>query len=83
MASGRVRLEWTDPATQEVEFTVERSPSPDGGFTLVATLTQFVPRYDTTCPTPAETYSYRMRAYNYHGGSSAPSDTVEVTCPPQ
>lgn len=83
MASGRVRLEWTDPATREVGFKVERSPSPDGGFTPVTTLTQFVPRYVTRCPTRSGTYSYRVRAYNYHAGPSAPSDTVNVSCPPR
>lgn len=75
-----VRLEWTDPATNEVGFHVERSETPDGEFERVATITRYVPRYVARCPAPDTPYYFRVRAYNYHAGSSTPSNAVEVRC---
>ena len=75
-----VRLEWTDPATNEAGFRIERSRSPDAGFEPVATMTQYVPRYVGSCPSTGDTYYYRVRAYNYAAGTSAPSNVAQVTC---
>ncbi len=78
--SATVRLEWTDPATNEVGFKIERSRSPDSGFEPVATMTQYVPRYVGSCPSSGDTYYYRVRACNYASGTSAPSSAVAVAC---
>jgi len=77
-----VRLEWTDPATNEAGFKIERSRSPNSGFEPIATVTRYVPQYVGSCPSPGDTYYYRVRAYNYAEGSSGPSNTAAVTCNP-
>ena len=75
-----MRLEWTDHATSEAGFKIERSRSPDSGFETVATLTQYVPRYVGPCPSSGDPYYYRVRAYNYAEGPSPPSNVVRATC---
>ena len=75
-----MRLEWTDHATSEAGFKIERSRSPDSGFETVATLTQYVPQYVGPCPSSGDPYYYRVRAYNYAEGPSPPSNAVRATC---
>lgn len=79
-SSGTIQLEWTDNATNEAGFIIERSSSPDSEFTRIATMTRYVPRYVDICPSNGSTYYYRVRAYNYHAGESGRSNIAQAIC---
>jgi Concanavalin A-like lectin/glucanases superfamily/PA14 domain len=89
VSSGLARLQWTDNASNELSFQVERATSADGPFTNVGTVgavsgsglqgtfTDAGSRYSNT------TFYYRVRAFNsFNGGSnSAYSNVVSITLP--
>ena len=75
----QVPLTWTDKATNETNYEVERATGA-GSFALLITLGPNAISYTDTTVTPATKYSYRVRAINA-GGNSAYSNTVTVTTP--
>ncbi len=79
-SSTSVDLAWTDNASDETGFEVERSL--DGvSFALVGTTGADVTAFTDSGLTAASSYWYRVRATN-GAGSSAWSDVVTVTTPP-
>ncbi len=74
-----VPLTWTDNATNETSYQVERAIGA-GGFSPLATLGANATSYTNTPVSPSTSYSYRVRASNA-SGDSAYSNTVAVTTP--
>lgn len=75
--NGELLLRWTDTASNEVDYRVDRSTQPMTGFVEVVTL----PANSTSATLPGltvGTYYFRVRATN-GGGASAPSNTAVVT----
>jgi fibronectin type 3 domain-containing protein len=78
----QVVLAWTDNATNETGYTVERST--DGGltFNLLASLPADSTSYPDTSVALEIKYSYRVYAFN-GSGNSAYSNVATVTTPPK
>ena len=64
----RINLSWTDHATDELGFKVERSTN-GKPFKPIATVGANVTTYSNTGLDPGKKYSYRVRAYNAVGDS--------------
>ena len=77
VSSSRIDLAWTDNATNESGFRLERAL--DGlTFAEIATLGAGVTSYSNTGLAPSTTYTYRVRAYNAVD-ASAYSNTASAT----
>jgi hypothetical protein len=74
-----VDLNWTDNATNETGFVIERSTR-GGSYVQIATVGAGVSSYGDTDVTPDTQYSYRVRATN-GAGSSGNSNVASVTTP--
>ena len=75
---GQVQLAWTDAATTETGYRIERSTSATTGFTPIAWLNAGSTSYtDTGLPENA-TYYYRVVASYYTADASATSSAVVV-----
>jgi fibronectin type 3 domain-containing protein len=70
-----IQIRWTDRATNEQGFYVERSGSPTGPWTRVATLAANTVQYTNAGLLPNTAYSYRVQAFNA-GGTSAYSNVI-------
>lgn len=69
--SNHVVLRWTDRATNEAGFKLERKvDSPKTGFDEIARLQADTERYTDTNVTRGVTYAYRVRAFNEAGVST-------------
>jgi len=84
VSSSQINLAWTDNATNEDGFEIERST--DGTtFTLLAKVGTNVTTYSNTGLTASTTYYYRVRAYNADGKSdysnTASGTTLEAPAP--
>jgi len=79
-----INLTWTDNATNEYGFEVERSLSQGTGFALVATVGAATVSYEDTDLDPLTRYYYRIRAYNNSGNSgySNEADAMTEDAPP-
>ena len=77
VSSGRIDLVWTDNATNEAGFKVERSTG-GGAFTVVAQPGANATSYSNTGLVTGTTYSYRVKAYESLN-VSAPSNTASAT----
>ena len=79
ISSSRIDLAWTDNATNEAGFKVERAT--DGvTFTQIAVLAANVKTYSNTLLSPGMTYTYRVRAYegpNHSAYSNAAAATTQ------
>jgi len=76
-----VLVAWTDHASAETAFEVERGAgSPGQGFALVATLSANATSYVDAAVLPEKTYSYRVRAVGAAGKSSYTAE-ASVTTP--
>jgi fibronectin type 3 domain-containing protein len=85
LSSGNeVDLSWTDNASNESGFLVQRSTTGQpGSFTTIFTAGANVTSYnDTTNVNPGTTYYYQVIAFNGSGNSS-PSNVFNVTTPTQ
>ncbi len=81
ISTSHIALTWTDNATNETGYRVERST--DGFNTTTTTgLGANVTSYPDTSVTPGTTYLYRVIAVN-GTGDSAPSNTASATTLPQ
>ena len=80
-SSSQINLSWTDSASNESGFRIERSP--DGtAFAEIATVGANVTSYANTGLTAATQYWYRVRAYNGTGTSSYAGPTSATTLAP-
>ncbi|QOV88077.1 fibronectin type III domain-containing protein [Humisphaera borealis] len=81
-AAGRhVALTWTDNATGETSYEVQRLAFGSETWTTLATLASNAASYTDTSAAEATTYTYRIRAIN-SAGASAFSDTYVATTVP-
>jgi mono/diheme cytochrome c family protein len=72
ISSSQINLNWTDNATTEDGFKIERSTSSVGTFNVIETLTANSTNYsDTTGLSASTTYYYKVYAYNAIGNSSS------------
>jgi hypothetical protein len=78
VTSTTIPLTWTDNATNETQFDLERSIDTGSTYTTRATLSPNTTSYTDTSLTPATTYYYKIRAQN-SGGSSAFTTAVNAT----
>jgi hypothetical protein len=77
VSSSQINLAWTDNASNESGFKVERSP--DGiSFTQIGTAAAGATSYSNTGLAAATKYYYRVRAYN-GGGDSGYSNIANAT----
>ena len=85
VSSNQINLSWTDNATNETGFKIERCQGQGAGcssistsFTQITTVGSNVVSYSDTALAASTSYSYRVRAYN-GVGDSAYSNTVSAT----
>jgi FtsP/CotA-like multicopper oxidase with cupredoxin domain/fibronectin type 3 domain-containing protein len=76
----QVSLAWTDVATDETGYVVERSTDGGVNFSVLATLGVNAISYADLAVTAGNTYDYRVAAFNA-GGPSAYSNTASATIP--
>lgn len=82
LSASRIALTWTDTATDETSYTVQRSPSGAGTWTTVATLAADAASHTDTGLASETTYDYRVRSTNAQGDSAwsnIASATTEAT----
>lgn len=65
----QLTLTWTDTATDESGFKIERKQGPTGTFTQVGQVTANTATYVDTVPARNVSYCYRVRAFNAAGHS--------------
>jgi hypothetical protein len=63
VSADQINLSWTDTATNETSYRVERSPDGSTNWTEIANLAANATTYSDTGLTCATTYHYRVRAY--------------------
>ena len=80
IAATRIDLSWTDNASDETGFKIERSKRNNGSFAQIATVGQDAPSYSDTTVRKGTTYYYRVRATNANG-DSAYSNEANATTP--
>lgn len=73
-----VTLGWTDNATTEDLFSIERTPFGQTAWTLAGTVGPNITTYTDTGRTANTAYTYRVRAQN-NGGDSTWSNSVNAT----
>jgi len=79
ISTGQIDLSWTDNATDEDGFYIQRSED-NSNWSLIDTVGADVTAYSDLTVFPSTTYYYRVRAYN-SSGSSAYSNTASATTP--
>jgi titin len=79
--NNQVDLTWTDNATNESGFKIERKLSSAASYTQIATVGANVTSYSNTSLTQNTAYSYRIRAFNA-SGNSAYSNVADATTLP-
>lgn len=77
VSSAQINLAWTDNATDETSYSVERSTN-GTTFSVIATLGANATSYSNTGLAASTTYWYRVRAAN-SGGFSGYSNTASAT----
>src|SRR6266850_2100675 len=78
VSSEQITLAWTDNASDESGFHVERAPGATTTFAEIAAVGANVTAYESHGLSGGTSYSYRVRAYNSSGNSSY-SNTVSAT----
>jgi hypothetical protein len=77
-----IDLTWTDSASNETAYQVERSTSGSGGpFSLLTTLAANATGYSNTGLTPETEYCYRVRAMNLNVPSAYAGPACATTAP--
>ena len=83
ISTTRIDLGWTDVATTEAGYEVERSTTGIGGsYTLLVALPAGSTSYSNTSLSPATECCYRVRAVNAGGGSGYAGPTCATTLTP-
>ena len=81
VSRSQINLTWTDNATNETGFHIERCKgSTCTNFTRIATVGANVTTYSNTKLTANTTYRYRVQAYNASGNSGY-SNIAKATTP--
>ena len=79
ISATQINLSWTDNASTEAAFEIERSTAGAGGpFTLLATVSANTTSYSDIGLTQSTTYWYQVRAVN-GGGNSAYTNVANAT----
>ena len=79
-SSSQNNLSWTDNATNEDGFKIERSLNSSlGPWTQIATTTTNTVAYSDTSVSADQTYYYRIRAFNTGGDSSYSNSDYAIT----
>lgn len=84
VSTTQINLAWTDNATTETAYSVERSPTGAGSWVEIATPAANATSYSNTGLTPATQYFYRVRANNagvYSGYSNTDDATTDTPTP--
>ena len=81
ISNSQINLAWTDNASNESGYKVERKLTSAVTYTLIATLGPNTTSYASTGLAADKNYSYRVYAYN-NGGSSAYSNVATATTLP-
>ena len=84
ISTTQINLSWTDNASNETGFKVERKTGTGGTYAQIGTVGANVTTYNDTGLTSGTTYFYRVRATNAVGDSaySNESNTTTFTNPP-
>ncbi len=80
-AAGGVALTWTDHATNETGYRVQRREPAAEAWSTIATLTAGATSYRDTTVTGNEVHSYRVQAFNAAGVSGQSSNEVTLGSP--
>lgn len=76
----RIDLNWTDNATNEAGYWIERESPIGGGFVVIAAVGKNVTSYIDLTVLPSTQYNYRVQAFN-DDGVSAYSNEANATTP--
>lgn len=80
----QVNLSWTDNATNELGFTLERCAGAGcTGFAPIASVGADVTIYSDTTVVPDTSYTYRVFAFNLDGNSMLSNEATIITTQPQ
>jgi len=78
LSSSQIRLQWTDNATTESGFMIERKL--DGGsYSQIGTASMNDETYNDVGLTELTTYYYRIRAFNVSGNSAYSNEAYDTT----
>jgi hypothetical protein len=78
----QINLSWTDNATNETGFRIERKTGADGSYSEISATGPDIANYQDTPLIPETTYYYRLRAINEGGESGYSNDVIVTTQPP-
>ncbi|WP_221407730.1 fibronectin type III domain-containing protein [Thermoflexibacter ruber] len=78
----QITLNWTDNATNETGFRIERSTTAGSGFTEIAQVGADLTTFTNTNLQAGTTYFYRVRAYNAAGNSAYSNEASATTLQP-
>lgn len=79
ISSSQINLAWSDPASNESGFRVERKLGAGGTYAEIATVAANVSSYSDTGLAASTTYYYRVRAYNATGSSAYSNEANAMT----
>jgi hypothetical protein len=77
-----VDLTWTDLATDESGYQIERRLTPSGAWSTLTTTTAGTTRWTDNSASPATNYAYRIRATKASAPSSPPCIAATAQTPP-
>lgn len=69
VSTSQLKLTWTDNATNETGFKIERALASSGPWSQIGTTTANITTYTNSGLTASTVYFYRVRAYNSNGDS--------------
>ena len=82
VSTTQINLSWTDNATNETGFKIERKTGSGGTYAQIATVNADVTGYSDTGLTATTTYYYRVRATNSIGDSAYSNEANATTSSP-
>jgi hypothetical protein len=82
VSSSQINLSWTDNASNETGFKIERKTGSGGTWSQVATVGAGVTGYSNTGLSASTTYTYRVRATNSAGDSGYSNEANATTQTP-
>jgi hypothetical protein len=82
VSSSQIDLNWTDGASNETAYVVDRSPNGSTGWTQLADLPANSESYSNTGLSASTTWFYRVRAENPNGNSAYATASATTQAPP-
>jgi len=79
VSTSQINLAWTDNASSETGFKVERKMGASGTYAEIASLGANITAYSNTGLTNATQYFYRVRAFNANGHSAYSNEAEGTT----